>query len=65
MEIVINKEKINRGINKLKKNIFSIYDGQTTYYNKGLGICPSGYDFYTLIILFGIRFKIIKRTCRF
>jgi hypothetical protein len=45
--------------------LFNVYSGQTIYYNKGLGISPSGYQWYTMIIVFGFSMKIINRTIHF
>jgi hypothetical protein len=72
----IDTEKIILKINKVKnylytllcvvrKKIFSRYSGQITYYNKGLGIVPSGNRWFTDYIIFGFEIRFIKRTVHY
>ena len=72
----INKEKIKLKMNKVKnylyrllcvvrKKIFSRYSGQITYYNKGLGIVPSGNRWFTDYIIFGFEIRFIERTVHY
>ena len=75
-QIEIDKEVIKVRVNKVKnylytllcvlrKKIFSRYSGQITYYNKGLGIVPSGNRWFTDYTLFGITIRFIERTVHY
>ena len=75
-QFVINKERACKRIKSVKnyiytllyvisKNLFNVYNGMTIYYGKEFKLSPIGYDFWTEIILCGLSFKIINRTCRF
>ena len=71
----IDEEKIKLKISKFKnylytllsvrKKLFSKYSGQITYYNKGLGIVPSGNRWFTEYTIFGITIRFIKRTVHY
>ena len=72
----VDKEKIKLNINKVKnylytllcvvrKKIFSIYSGQITYYNKGLGIVPSGNRWFTDYTILGFKIRVIERTVHY
>lgn len=75
-QIQINKELITVKINKIKnyistflyvvgKKIFSRCPVQVTYYNKGLGIVPSGNRWFTDYTIFGIKIRYIERTVHY
>tara|TARA_R110002050_G_scaffold131289_2_gene253069 strand:+ start:6262 stop:6456 length:195 start_codon:yes stop_codon:yes gene_type:complete len=63
--LTIDLEKIGTKVTYLKKNFFSVYTGRTIYYNKPLGIAPSGYQWFTEIVMFGKTIRIVKRTIHF
>ena len=44
------------------KNLLSWNNYQTTFYNNGFGIAPSGYEWGTELRLLGLKFKIVKRS---